>query len=243
MANTHSLDLELSSSQYAKIADGSQTGLDLSTDFSFEAWIKLEQLPSVAGSIFYIIAKDDGTTNRSYGLFISNSDDKLKCTFHNGANATNYEMDEAFVSGDVGTWIHVAAVADISGPTVTFYKNGSASAGTANTTNATSITNTAEDFDIGCRDSSGTPGLFFDGKIDEVRVFSDIRTSGEILGAYNRELTAAEIADSKTVGYWKFNNSYLDETGNNNDLTASGSPVFSTDVPFSVTNKNYAYFM
>ena len=35
------------------------------------------------------------------------------------------------------------------------------------------------------------------------------------------------------VGYWKLNNSLLDETSNDNDLTNNNSATFSTDVPFS----------
>ena len=55
MANTYSLDLELTSSQYAYIADGDQTGLDITGDFTYEMWIKLEQLPSTAGASFLLI--------------------------------------------------------------------------------------------------------------------------------------------------------------------------------------------
>jgi len=43
-------------------------------------------------------------------------------------------------------------------------------------------------------------------------------------------------ATAGLVGYWRFENNYLDETTNNNDLTASGSPVFSTDIPFITTS-------
>jgi hypothetical protein len=61
-------------------------------------------------------------------------------------------------------------------------------------------------------------------------MWDDIRTADEIRGNMNRELVGNE---TNLVGYWKFNNNYLDETSNNNDLTASGSPVFSTDYAFS----------
>lgn len=37
--NTHALTLVAASSQYAYISDASQTGLDLSTDFTFEMWL------------------------------------------------------------------------------------------------------------------------------------------------------------------------------------------------------------
>ena len=46
MANSHSLDLESSSSQYASITDASQTGLDITGDLTIELWAKFESLPS-----------------------------------------------------------------------------------------------------------------------------------------------------------------------------------------------------
>ena len=33
-------------------------------------------------------------------------------------------------------------------------------------------------------------------------------------------------------GYWRLENGYLDETSNDNDLTATNSPIFYQDVPF-----------
>jgi len=35
------------------------------------------------------------------------------------------------------------------------------------------------------------------------------------------------------VAYWRFDNDALDSTANNNDLTAAGTPVFSTTVNFT----------
>ena len=232
--NTHSLDLELSSSQYASIADGSQTGLDLATDFTIEFWIKLEQLPSTATTHFDIISKDrsDATISHGYYALLRATDDKLVVLFYDSSdNVTNTLMDTAFVAGDVGNWVHIAAVVDISAPTITFYKNGSLSAGTAVSTAATTINNSTAPFYIGARDSVGgvSPNYFFDGLVDEVRVWNDIRTGTEISNNYQKELVGNEAG---LVGYWKLNNDYLDETSNNNDLTASGSPVFSASVPF-----------
>ena len=42
MANTHSLDLELGSSQYAYIDNGDQSGLGVTGDFTIEAWVRIE---------------------------------------------------------------------------------------------------------------------------------------------------------------------------------------------------------
>ena len=71
--NTSSLDLELSSSQYAYCADS--VSLSFTGDITLEAWIKLEQLPSTAGTDFEVIWKfNDETDNRSYRLLISTTD-------------------------------------------------------------------------------------------------------------------------------------------------------------------------
>lgn len=236
MANTHSLDLERSSSQYASIADGDQTGLDLSTDFTFELWIKVEQLPSTAGGTFGLISKDD-VASRAYGFYFS-SDDKLHVEFFSAASAyTQGVTDSAFlVGGDVGSWVHVATSMDISGPTAVFYKNASSVASSMPNTAATSIRNSTSIFTIGALASVSN---FFDGLIDEARVWNDIRTGGEITSNYLKELAGTEAG---SVGYWKLNNDYTDsQTSGNNDLTGQGAPVFSTDVPFVGVGETSAF--
>ena len=50
-------DFELSNAEYLKITDANQTGLDSAGEMSWSCWIKIEQLPSTAGSDFGIMAK------------------------------------------------------------------------------------------------------------------------------------------------------------------------------------------
>jgi hypothetical protein len=233
--NTYSLDLELSSSQYAYITDAAQTGLDITGDITVEAWIKLEQLPSAAASDFAIVSKDRFGTgaDRGYYFHIGQTNNKLRmfcATNQSGTNRVYYEMDEAFVAGDVGTWIHIAVTVDVSAQTMVFYKNSALKSGTALTQTGTAIYDNAQDVCIGAVNVSGANTPAFDGLIDEVRVWNVIRTSGEISSNYQTELTGSE---TNLQGYWKFNNNYLDETSNNNDLTAVNTPVFSVDVPFA----------
>lgn len=237
MANTHSLDLELSSSQYAYITNAGQTGLNVSGDFTIECWIKLEQLPSAVGSVFTLVAKDGVSAgNRAYLFQINNSDNKAQVLFWDASgNLSRFTMDTAFGAGDVGQWRHIAVAVDVSGPSAEFYKDSSPITDTANNTAATSVdNNTATKFAIGARDNLNIASIdqYYDGLIDDVRVWSDIRSSGEISTYYNRELNGTE---ANLVGYWKLDNSYLDATSNNNDLTAVNTPVFSTDVPTFVT--------
>jgi len=235
--NSHSIDLELSSSQYLSITDAAQTGLDITGDITIEAWIKLEQLPSTAGSHFRIVAKwlvskfaylfSIRYMTTADGFEFAWSDNGDFSTGHRGLVKNDVSV---FTAADVGKWRHVAVTVDVSAGAagVKFYKDGSEQ--TSKTTSfdeITSIANTSADFTIG---AEVTPASYFDGLIDEVRVWSDIRTQDEIKDNMFAELVGNE---ANLVGYWKLNNSLLDETANNNDLTNNNSAVFSSaDRPF-----------
>jgi len=232
------IDLELSSSQYLSISDGSQTGLDLSSDFTFECWIKLEQLPSTAGTNFSIITKNndwDAAIDRGFQFWI-NSSDILGCwiTGITTTQSSYSTMDEAFDGDDVGVWIHLAVSWDASASEYVFYKNGVLKGGTSISSTANNIRNSTGSFLIGSTYGTGANKFFFDGMIDEVRVWSDIRTITEINTNKDVELIGTE---DNLVGYWNFNNNLLDVTSNNNDLTNNGSAVFSILVPFSTGDK------
>ena len=241
MANTHSLDLELSSSQYASITDVAQTGLDITGDISLEAWIKIEQLPSVAGTAFLISGKwTSDTGKRGYRFRITTTDTLEFAWSGEGPTENTLTSNAAIVdAGSVGKWVHVAVTFTAATPTGVLYKNAASVASTVSGTQ-TSINNNAEPYAIGATNITGTPASFFDGLMDEVRVWNDVRTGAEILSNYLAELVGSE---SNLVAYHKLNNDYLDETSNNNDLTASGSPAFTSDVPFPTANKNHAFFM
>jgi hypothetical protein len=228
-ANTHSLDLERGSTQQASIVDASQTGLDFSTTFTAEAWVK----PETIGANNPFIAKALYNTQLEYVIWLTAANLFCLDVSDNGVQSNGhwqrYCSNSAVVS-DTTTWHHLAVSFDINGgnPIVTFYVDGSsvASALTNGTTIGTSLHNSDQPFRVGA--DPDWLGAYYDGLIDEVRMWSDVRTSGEISANYQTELVGNEAG---LVGYWKFNNSYLDETANNNDLTAAGSPVFSTDIP------------
>lgn len=228
MANTHSIDLERGSSQYLATAS-SPSGLNILGDITMEAWIKLEQLPTTEGtSSFFVISKDN-VTDRPYSLIVSHITDKLRIFYKNNGDVatTSHECTTAFDGDDVGVWIHVACSIDVSVPTSIFYIDG-----VAKTTNE--ISSLAQDINTSTNPlwigQVGNNSSRFDGLIDEVRVWDDIRTPTEIADNMSVELVGDE---ANLQGYWKLNNSYADETSNNNTMTPSGSPVFSASVPFS----------
>jgi len=228
-----SLDLELSSSQYASRVDNAS--LSITGDFSVEGWGKIEQLPSTAGTSFMIVGKSDkytDSTESSYYFEITNTD-KLHCTFSDdgqedvaGSLSSVNSTAAVVAGGDVGAWVHFAVTVDVSGPTFVLYKNSSPIAQTAGFTNATSIYDGTATFKVGA--IYDIAQSFFDGKLFDCRLWSDIRSGAEISTNYQKYVASNEAG---LVSNWKFNNNYLDEHANSNDLTSSGSPIFSGDVP------------
>ena len=221
--NTHSIDLESGSSQYLSITDAAQTGLDITGDISVEAWIKRESI----GVSMYLISKFGNATGnwRTYALNIT-SDNFLEFNYNQDGTGGGWTQERADVAITSTDWQHVAATADVSAKTVILYVDGSAVASTQLASNATSIHDNAMAVHIGAAD---TGSASFDGLMDEVRVWNDIRTAGEISDNYQQEISGGSAG---LAGYWQVNNDLLDETANNNDLTNNNSAVFSTDVPF-----------
>lgn len=224
-ANTHSIDLELSSSQYLSRLD--TASLSPTTDLTLEIWANPETIDIGTN----LIMKWNEVGNRSYYFQIDANNKLFFYIAGDGdANAfTGYVSDAAVLSG-TGTWFHLAASFEAGSPsTIAMYKDGSAIDITSLGNDAEGIYDGTAPFLIGAYMGSDTPSGFFDGLIDEVRVWNDVRTSTEISDNMSVELVGNEAG---LAGYWKLNNSLLDETANDNDLTNNNSAVFSTDVPF-----------
>lgn len=235
--NTHSLGLVYASSQFASIADASQTGLALIDDFTFEAWVKID--PTNQG---YILGKYDTNAQRSYALQAISDGSVLLVVSDDGGNADTHLVGYRCPAGSIisGKWIHIAVSFDISSEQCLWYINGKLV--TTTQTNGSTIGATIFDsttpFAIGARYASGSPSSYLDGKIDDVRVWNDVRSAAEIFANYRIELVGNE---SNLVGYWKLNDNYLDQTSNNNDLTATNTPLFTKlDVGMGRTANAYS---
>lgn len=238
MSNTHSVDLELSSSQYLSITDAAQTGLGLTGSFSLEFWAKVEQLPSVSARMTPLSKWGSGL--RHYAIILT-TDDKLQFTVSDDGSDTvghllRYLSDNAIVTTG---WNHYAVTFDIGSEAVLFYKNGvvTAATKTVGSTIGATLTNHNVPFYIGGLAITGYEELF-DGKMKDVRVWSDVRTASEILANYRRNLVGNE---ANLVACWPLNNDLLDITANNNDLTNNNSATFATDIPFFCEKMNGQY--
>lgn len=143
----------------------------------------------------------------------------------NGSNSETYSKS---LSYSTNTWQHAAVSFTSSTSTAEFFLNGVSLGTQVGTFN--SISANASTFQVGMyKNGAGTASGFYNGLIDEVRVWSSVRTATDYILGMSDEI----ISTYATLkAYYKFNNAATDSTTNTNDLTLSGGATYSTTVPF-----------
>lgn len=204
------IDLERGSSQYLSIADASQTGLDITGDFSICAWVKLESAPA-SGETYSIVAKDDysNAANRQYYLKYENNTGTYSFTVMASDGTASFATKNYTMTA--GTFYQVAVSVNLTTDIVEFFINGVSIGTAAFDTTVTAIQNTSSSFKIGGNQNGGSFTDFFDGVIDDVAIFS-------------KALTAAEVSQLYYLGSTK---AYYPLNGNSNDF--SGNTNTGTD--------------
>ncbi|WP_178988541.1 LamG-like jellyroll fold domain-containing protein [Winogradskyella schleiferi] len=175
------------SSDYITIQN--ETSLDISGNFTIETWIKPND---ISGEKTILIKGNNGQCG-NYGLFIK--DNNLAFV---SAGDCNWAVSRGPNSVlQIGIWQHVAAVSN--GNNVNLYINGTLTDTLVRNAAAGAVNN--DDLWIG-RSVFSTTNFFFNGFIDEVRIWDDIRTLPELQNNMNTELSGVE---PNLVAYYKLN--------------------------------------
>ncbi|MDD3927789.1 MAG: LamG domain-containing protein, partial [bacterium] len=158
---------------------GTDASLDISDSITVEAWIKTSNIAQNA----YLVCKDQFSP-RCWTLKLDSgcvrwinwdSNGNIKDVYSNSGEQSN------------DTWFHVVAIRDGSGSLQKLYINGVLQANT-NTWSGTIRSSIDTPVRIG-----GLPGYYFQGTIDEVKI-------------YNRVLSDAEINENYSLASrWRFN--------------------------------------
>ncbi len=218
----NSLDLESSSSQYATKA--TPAGISFTDDYTLEALFTLE---SYTGAEQIIVGRCNGTTE-GWSLSV-NANGQLVATAQRIA-ANNRVLTSNRVL-PLGEPIHVAVTQDHSGNVHAMYINGESVTFTNTTTGTiTAIVQGTSDLRVGALSSAAS--LYFDGRLQEVRVWNTIRTSTQINDNMGQMLTGSE---TNLVAYYPFSTNLNDLTANANHLTGSGGAAVSAGNVFKST--------
>lgn len=230
--NSHYINFASASSQGAFIADGAQTGLDLTGDFTISYWANF-QGSQTTGTKYIVSKHKNENGERGYAIFynLDASPDRLTVQVYEDdstISTTYWGIDIAVLRDG---WVHYMITCDISNGLSTKFKlfingidqgNGTTSGG-----NIASINNNAQPFVLGALTSAGASAL--DVNLDSVKVYSSVQTVASCF-----EFSTSQTVESDLVGFWKFDNNYADETTNANTLTGINTPTFVTDVLFGI---------
>ena len=224
--NTKSIDLDGTDDRIT-VAD--HTSLDITGDLTIALWIQMHSL----GGWKQIFTKGgNGSFEQNvYSLSLYN-------------NTIRFFRDDDDSSGltasgtlNANTWYHIAVVFDDSEDNVKIYVNAveKVSGTQDSTTSANSSVLT-----IG-GDADGDYEI--DGYMDEVAIWNDALSASEISAVYNSRVPRSLASDygnysssSNLQGYWRFEDTLDDSSGNGRDGTAAGDPGYSSSVPAEWSN-------
>ena len=170
-------DFERGSTEYLSIADGSQTGLDITSDFSFAAWINHETISTQNP----VISKWSTSSNRSYFFDWNPSTLRLGVS-DNGNGGGNTTVLSVAWSPSAATDYHIGVSYDVSAGAAIFYLDGSP-LGTQQTGGKTSIHSGNAAFILGR--ASTTSGSYYDGIQNQVLVYDKILDATGFSDLYN----------------------------------------------------------
>jgi gliding motility-associated-like protein len=189
-----------------KVTVADNNALDLTTNYTMEAWIYPRAFPFLGG----IISKYHSNSANGYHLRLSHA-----------GNSRGLSFDEMITADNIltaNTWYHVAAVNNNG--TRKLYVNG---VEVALTGTPTTVLANSDPLIIGRDFDGGNAGRFFNGDIDEVRLWNFAKTQAQVVAQKDISLTGSE---SNLVLYYNFNQGT--PGGNNTSITtvsnlASGS--------------------
>ncbi|KKM68930.1 hypothetical protein LCGC14_1456020, partial [marine sediment metagenome] len=197
------------------ILGGDISGSFTTNEATFSVWIKLnKQLPEYEQTGIAILDNGEGsTTHYPY------TDGELYIGFFAPNRPINGYLNTGF---DKTQWHHLAVTTKSGSGNYKLYQNGMLQ---------TSGTGPGE-IDFGPTFKIGAlPNIFLDGLMDDARIYNRSLSQSEVS-------TLADGGDPSTTGllvHWKFNEgtgtTALDSSGNNNNGTFVGSPVYTTNVP------------
>jgi gliding motility-associated-like protein len=180
-----------------KVTIADNNALDLTNNYTMEAWIYPRAFPWLGG----IISKYHSNSSNGYHLRLS----------PNG-NSSGLSFDEMNTANNIltlNTWHHVAAVNNNG--TRKLYVNG---VEVALTGTPTTVVANSDPLIIGRDFDGGNAGRFFNGDIDEVRLWNFAKTEAQVVAQKDISLTGSE---SNLVLYYNFNQGT--PGGNNTSIT------------------------
>lgn len=215
------------SNEYISIPDANH--LDITGTVTLSAWIRSDSYPATGDYDSIIVKGNAGTPAINYGMetYGQSSTQYLTFFFHNGSS----QIIRGSTGLTTGVWHHVAVVYNDAANDIRLYVNGAQESETVITGSpeTTSIITNSVQTEIG---SYNSDRHWFDGRIDEVRVYNRAFSGDEVVQLYR--LTTPTGIDTGLKGYWSFNGAdttgttTYDRSGAGNNGTLTNGPTITT---------------
>lgn len=230
---------------------GNNPALGLS-QFTLECWFKRTgtgvSISTGTGGVTCIPLVTKGTSESdgsivdcNYFLGISTSGNKLAADFEEGAGGTSPGLNHPITGTTTivnNVWYHAAATYD--GSTWNLYLNGDLEASLVVNQPCQNLSIQHSAIGSSIR-PNGTPQGFFAGVLDEVRIWSTVKSLPEIRATINSQINSSQAG---LVACWGLNEvsgtAVTDASGNGNNGTITGSNYTRTSsvAPFNITFSN-----
>ncbi|HTR80189.1 MAG TPA: LamG-like jellyroll fold domain-containing protein [Bacteroidota bacterium] len=207
------LSFNSGSSQYVYVPDN--VSLRLTDSLTLEAWV----YPTGSGNMTVI---DKGNYNYCF---------EIRPNGQTGLGLYNAAWGWIYSGGTIplNQWSHIAVVFHTGTNGVKFYLNGSL---LSQSTAAGSLTTNTGELAIGKQAPGNCDCNYFQGNIDEVRVWGVTRSEQQIREYMHRTLTGA---DTGLIAYWQFNEgsgiTTADSIGGNNGTLINGPAWTASTAP------------
>jgi len=194
------------------------------SDFTLSIWVKTDD----TGSRQHVFQQTGSNDNRVIAI---NSGGSL--TSRLGGSGSDHVSG---VTLSTDTWYHIVLVHDNSANTLKWYVNGTEQ----NTNTSVNVPSNTGTFYLGT--NSDANDKYFNGQIDEVRIWNDVRTAAEIADNKDDELVGNE---SGLIAYYKMSNgsgtTLTDNSSNSNDGTLTNMTTSGGSSDWVTSNAPIAY--
>ena len=203
------------STGHVQIPGDSSNDFGTNDSFTFEAWIKIRSGPTNNGNRTHIF----GRAWSAFYLKNDNGNIKLEGRYRVTYDG-NWPEVTSSSSLSLDTWYHVAYSYSRANGALKIHINGQLD---GNVSSSSLITGGGNNIGLGARIDNGNVSGYFDGSIDEARIWNVQRTTQEI----NDNKSSTQSQNSNLVLYYKLDDgpgsSVIDSSGNNLTGTASGT--------------------
>jgi hypothetical protein len=210
---------------YAEALDAPK--LHLAADYTLELWFKDESPLGFNHEFRTLVSKGDRQTSPESPLFVSVGYKHLRAGLRTGWRDVNLDYDLWAARVDPSAWHHVALTIGAASRTLTLYLDG---VQVSQETVPSLSKGSNMPLQVG-RDGAAS-GKYFQGKLDDLRIWSVARSSSEIAANYRAELTTSPAG---LVANWQFNESggtsAADRAAPADGATLHGGATFTSDRP------------